>query len=346
MPIRPRSNADWCSRWLRTDEASAHSRDVERLVTIVIASLGQSRANNLLRNVRSVRRFYPLIKILVGDSGFGAAESPDAARLQRNAAAVSAMVTRVVRFQAGSATNGHVRNVLVAMVRTPYSLVMDDDFIFSARTKLESLLRVMQLGGVDVVAGMVHDAKCAAVSGGCVPRPAMLTPSEDGRWLFCAPPKLDRSLLQSDLDPRCFRTSWVRQFFLANTTALAGSGWDDRAGVDHFHGMWRLRLANARMLWCDGLCEVKHELGIRAPKAGSSFFNEDASLRMMERTVSANRIMHANTMWHTHGVLLNKQTHEQVCGATAAELRDVCPDLAHGLQRTPFMNNAAVRPDL
>ena len=27
--------------------------------------------------------------------------------------------------------------------------------------------------------------------------------------------------------------------------------------------MWRLRLANARMLWCDGLCVVEHHMGVR-----------------------------------------------------------------------------------
>lgn len=150
--------------------------------------------------------------------------------------------------------------------------------MFTPATTVEKLLHVLLRGDVDVVAGTVIDKRCdpkqapkARRNDGrtCSAVPSMIMPvgtevAPGGGWAVC-PKAVDKHFnLRSDIFPeQCFRTSWVRQFFLANTTALGGSGWDDEVGpLDHFHGMWRLRLANARMLWCNSLCVVQHYRGV------------------------------------------------------------------------------------
>ena len=55
---------------------------------------------------------------------------------------------------------GTVRNVLISTIKTPYVLVVDDDFVFTKASKVENLLTTIQRADVDLVAGSVVDRRC------------------------------------------------------------------------------------------------------------------------------------------------------------------------------------------
>ena len=356
-PARPADNADWCRSWRRpSSRQSAIASDVEAQVTMNIPTMGSARLPNLIKALRSIRQHYPRISILVGDSRFGEGmlENMPLATLNAERQALRQSVlthaqwqgelrrlmpqpSAILRFD-GNVSTGQVRNTLVAASRTPYVLIGDDDFIFDNTTRVEALLSLTWQGDVDIVAGKVVDSKCARHSRTCGPQPAMLVPTRSAGggsrhgWLFCHDPAARGFRLTSDLHPSCVRTSWVRQFFLARTVVLQGSGWDDAVGsIDHFHCMWRLRLANARMLWCDDLCVVRHN---KAPTRaayvdGAKGFADPAAWRAQAATtIRRNAIAHSASMWHLYKVEQGQRPADEVCNETANILRrQGCPGI-------------------
>ncbi len=87
--------------------------------------------------VRSIRRFYPELKIIVGDDSLEATPIADAEYLR---------LPNDCGISAG-------RNALLAQVRTPYFLLLDDDTEFTAATRIERLLELVASGKVDLAAG-------------------------------------------------------------------------------------------------------------------------------------------------------------------------------------------------
>ena len=176
------------------------------------------------------------------------------ARLERELAREVTEVYQFKSYRGRAVMTGTVRNVLISVATTPYVLVVDDDFVFTRISKVENLLTTMLQADVDLVAGTVVDRRCDPKQAPkhrkhdgrtCNAQPSVFAPisaatatalgSPEGRWGVC-PHAADKGFdLRSDQNPRCYRTSWVRQFFLASTGAMQGSGWDDDVGwLDHF----------------------------------------------------------------------------------------------------------------
>ena len=98
----------------------------------------------------------------------------------------------------------------------------------------------------------------------------------------------------------CVRTHHVRQFFLAKTAALIASGWDEDVGFpDHFHGMWRFRLANLRMLLCDtSVASIAHVKGQRTYELGIGHKSRDVATHYavaLNATIERNSLIHGMT---------------------------------------------------
>lgn len=95
------------------------------------------RPDDLDRLVRSIRRFYPELPILVGDDGPTPSPRDDVEYLR---------LPPDIGVSAG-------RNALLQSVRTPYFVLLEDDFEFCRRTKIEKLVHLIDRGELDIAAG-------------------------------------------------------------------------------------------------------------------------------------------------------------------------------------------------
>ncbi|GAG84015.1 unnamed protein product, partial [marine sediment metagenome] len=109
---------------------SIHSADVsakfERKVTAIIKTF--ERPKVLDRLIRSIRRFYPDLAMIVADDSFRAKSRHDVETLRLNPD---------VGLSSG-------RNALLNCVKTPYFILLDDDLEFTAETNIERLLTIVE----------------------------------------------------------------------------------------------------------------------------------------------------------------------------------------------------------
>ena len=111
-----------------------------RELSVLIKTFG--RRDKTVRLVRSIRRFYPDLDIIVADDGPGGAPYPSATSLP-------------LPYDAGLSEG---RNALIAAANTPYVLLLDDDFVFFHRTRLGPAFRVIrERPSIDILAGTVRD---------------------------------------------------------------------------------------------------------------------------------------------------------------------------------------------
>lgn len=104
-------------------------------VTAVVKTFERHRS--LDRLIRSVRRFYPAMPIIVADDSFRPRPRRD---------------VETIRLPADSGV-GYGRTALLRHVRTRYFLTLDDDFQFTEATRLERLLGLLVTGRADLAAG-------------------------------------------------------------------------------------------------------------------------------------------------------------------------------------------------
>ena len=95
------------------------------------------RPRSLDRLIASIRRFYPELKILVGDDSFVPSPHHNVDYLR---------LTPDVGVSAG-------RNALLERIETPYFLLLDDDLEFTAETVIQRLMAPVAEGMIDLVAG-------------------------------------------------------------------------------------------------------------------------------------------------------------------------------------------------
>jgi (N-acetylneuraminyl)-galactosylglucosylceramide N-acetylgalactosaminyltransferase len=112
-----------------------HTRDVAAAVTAIVKTF--ERPRSLDRLVRSVRRRYPQLRVIVGDDSLVAYPRRDVEYVR-------------LPVDVGVAAG---RNALLDMVRTPYFVSLDDDFAFTDETRLELLLETIQRHDAALVAG-------------------------------------------------------------------------------------------------------------------------------------------------------------------------------------------------
>lgn len=109
-------------------KAVRHKYEIKPFSELTILITTFKRPEALKRLLKSIKKYYPEVKVIVNDDS---------------------------EYDRGVSWS---RNHLVSQVKTPYYLLLDDDFVFSEDTKIEILLEKLKTG-YDIVAGAVRDSK-------------------------------------------------------------------------------------------------------------------------------------------------------------------------------------------
>ena len=109
--------------------------DVASCVTAIVKTF--ERPRSLDRLVRSIRRYYPQLHVIVGDDSITPYPRHDIEYIR-------------LPVDIGVAAG---RNTLLGLVDTPYFISLDDDFAFTDETRLERLVETLERHEAALVAG-------------------------------------------------------------------------------------------------------------------------------------------------------------------------------------------------
>ncbi len=117
------------------------SHDAAAGLTAIVKTF--ERPRSLDRLVRSIRRYYPSLRVLVGDDSMTPYPRRDVEYVR-------------LPVDVGAAAG---RNALLDLVATPYFVSLDDDFAFTDETQLERLLDTLRRHEAALVAGDLVECK-------------------------------------------------------------------------------------------------------------------------------------------------------------------------------------------
>jgi GT2 family glycosyltransferase len=110
-------------------------------VTAIVKTF--ERPRSLDRLVRSIRRYYPRLRVIVGDDSITAYPRNDVDYVR-------------LPVDVGVAAG---RNAILELVDTPYFLTLDDDIAFTLQTRIERLVETLQRHEAALVAGDLIDCE-------------------------------------------------------------------------------------------------------------------------------------------------------------------------------------------
>ncbi|KAL4670218.1 hypothetical protein H8957_010739 [Semnopithecus entellus] len=215
--------------------------NISALVTIATKTF--LRYDRLRALITSIRRFYPTVTVIIAD---------DSDKPER----VSGPYVEHYLMPFGKGWFAG-RNLAVSQVTTKYVLWVDDDFVFTARTRLERLVDVLERTPLDLVGGAVRE-----ISGFATTYRQLLS-VEPGA------PGLGNCLRQRrgfhhELVgfPGCVVTDGVVNFFLARTDKVREVGFDPRLSrVAHLEffldGLGSLRVGSCSDVVVDHASKLK-----------------------------------------------------------------------------------------
>ncbi|XP_039893243.1 beta-1,4 N-acetylgalactosaminyltransferase 2-like isoform X1 [Simochromis diagramma] len=184
--------------------AASAMKNISSQVTIATKTF--LRYEQLMVLLDSIRKFYSTIKVIVADDNFEP-EHITGENIQHY------IMPPAQGWFAG-------RNLAVSQVTTKYFLWVDDDFLFTEKTKIEKLVEVMEANPeLDVVGGSLKENQFyfsliyeegEETEGGCLYR------------------KSNKKLHSVPGYPQCFLASGVVNFFLARTDAVQRVGFDPK----------------------------------------------------------------------------------------------------------------------
>ncbi|XP_056294219.1 beta-1,4 N-acetylgalactosaminyltransferase 1 isoform X1 [Pseudoliparis swirei] len=216
--------------------------NVSALVTIATKTF--LRYDKLQDLINSVRTYYPTVTIVIADDS----EKPQT---------ISGPYIEhyIMPFGKGWFAG---RNLAVSQVTTKYVLWVDDDFIFTANTKLEKLVDILERTTLDLVGGAVREA--TGYTATYRQTISIESGEEDGDCLHMR--RGFHHIIQGF--PNCVVTDGVINFFLARTDKVQLVGFDPRlARVAHLEffidGLGSLHVGS-----CDDVI-VNHATKIRLP---------------------------------------------------------------------------------
>jgi len=220
-------------------------RDDNLPLKLTITIKAFERPKSLRRLLKSIQRFYPEMPILVADDSFRKRPPNDVRYLP---------LPPDVGLSAG-------RNALVEAVETPYFLLLEDDFQFTADTVLERLLE-----GVET-----YDL--AVVAGDCVSHRRRGFRLHRWQEKICAKMHFEANHLRLEpgyyeqLGPY-YRCDMVTNFFVADTQVIRNvGGWDPELKIqEHEEFFVRLKKNRVPIAYCpEVLINHWHD---RSPKYG------------------------------------------------------------------------------
>ncbi|WP_417898474.1 glycosyltransferase [Bacillus haimaensis] len=176
--------------------------NVSEKVTAIIKTFERPHCLDML--IKSIKKFYPTLHIIVADDS----KSP----IPR-----SDVEYHILPFDSGLSKG---RNFLLQQVKTPYFLLLDDDFCFINETSIEKLMDVLENSDIDVVGGRCIETKGVRNS------QAVFTIKNELLTLNADPYGKEGDVELYDI---------VANFFLARTDKLQKHTWDERLKVgEHY----------------------------------------------------------------------------------------------------------------
>ncbi|OBQ55180.1 glycosyltransferase family 2 protein [Halodesulfovibrio spirochaetisodalis] len=112
-------------------------------VTIIVKAF--ERPDSLVALYQSIRKYYPKIPIVIVDDGKKPAPQH-----------IFDVRTKYVRTEYNIGASAG-RNLALSHVETTYIVLVDDDFVFTEKTKLERMLDVLETTNIDIVSGVMYD---------------------------------------------------------------------------------------------------------------------------------------------------------------------------------------------
>ncbi|XP_055973521.1 beta-1,4 N-acetylgalactosaminyltransferase 1 [Sorex fumeus] len=217
------------------------SYNISALVTIATKTF--LRYNRLRALINSIRRFYPTVTVIIADDS----DKPES---------ISGPYIEHYLMPFGKGWFAG-RNLAVSQVATKYVLWVDDDFIFTARTRLEKLVDVLERTPLDLVGGAVRE-----ISGFATTYRQLLSveAGAPGRGnCFRQKRGYHHELVGF---PDCVVTDGVVNFFLARTDKVREVGFDPRfrrvAHLEFFlDGLGSLRVGSCSDVVVDHASKVK-----------------------------------------------------------------------------------------
>ena len=188
-------------------------------VTLIIKTFKRDNAIEKLHN--SIRKKYNNIKVLIEDDGV-----ENSFVESENYLDDSNTIRYYIDYDQGLSAG---RNFLLDKVKTKYFILLDDDFVFCRKTKLEKLLQAIENNNVDIVGGRI---------------------TEKGNYLH-----YEHQLILKDgvltykpepisHDGSFYRYDIVLNFFIGNTQSVINAGgWDNRLKLQE-HTEFFLRMKN------------------------------------------------------------------------------------------------------
>ncbi|GAA6081929.1 beta-1,4 N-acetylgalactosaminyltransferase 1 isoform X1, partial [Tachysurus ichikawai] len=240
--------------------------NISSLVTIATKTF--LRYNKLQDLIDSIRLYYPTVTIVIADDS-------------ENPRVVSGPYIEhyIMPFGKGWFAG---RNLAVSQVTTKYVLWVDDDFIFTANTKLEKLVDILEKTTLDLVGGAVREA--TGYTSTYRQTISIESGEEDGDCLHMR--RGFHHIIQGF--PNCVVTDGVINFFLARTDKVRQVGFDPRlARVAHLEffidGLGLLHVGS-----CDDVI-VNHATKIKLPWGQSESDKAYAKFRYPPASSDATR---------------------------------------------------------
>ncbi|XP_061544704.1 beta-1,4 N-acetylgalactosaminyltransferase 1 [Phycodurus eques] len=221
--------------------------NISALVTIATKTF--LRYDKLQNLIDSVRKYYPTVTIVIADDS-------------QNPQSISGPYIEhyIMPFGKGWFAG---RNLAISQVTTKYVLWVDDDFIFTSKTKVEKLVDVLERTTLDLVGGAVREATGYTTTY----RQTISTEpgEEDGDCLHLR--RGFHHVIQGF--PNCVVTDGVVNFFLARTDKVQQVGFDPRLNrVAHLE-FFIDGLGSVHVGSCDDVI-VSHASKIKFPWASQS----------------------------------------------------------------------------
>ncbi len=207
---------------------------IEREVTAIVKTF--ERPRSLDRLVRSIRRFYPRLHIIVADDSFRPVPIAQVEFLH-------------LPYDSGVSAG---RNACLARVQTPYLVLLDDDNEFSRETRLEILLTTIRTFDVDLAAGSYVRCKRRLFWIRQKPEPFVGQIKRDGQHLTITPGF-------RTIKPGLLRCDLAHNFFIARTKAIRYmGGWANELKInEHAEFFVRFQEYGLKAAYCPNVT-VRH----------------------------------------------------------------------------------------
>jgi glycosyltransferase involved in cell wall biosynthesis len=179
------------------------TKDVNTYLTAIIKTF--ERPKELRRLIKSIRYFYPDMKIIVVDDS----QNPS---ILQNVEVVS------MPYDSGVSAG---RNVALDLVKTKYFLLLDDDFVFYRKTDLEPFVKKMHKNiKIDILGGKVVNLP-------------LYTSTKYKQASLYANNKNSIMISGTEIDGMLVQDK-VANFYIGRTESIKQVGWDNRIKrLDH-----------------------------------------------------------------------------------------------------------------